>query len=991
MAVIPEPHNSTGVIKEKKKWSRNKKIVFFVIIVPLSLFLLVGIASGTYLYVLYKNWERTQKTSILSETRAYYNQLRKVLYPKQYIGKEGNPSEPILLGMGSVIYDSTGEKVLGKFVTNEILHVNIENTSPKFLKALLATEDRNFFHHDGVDYKAILRALVENVKAGDIVQGGSTITQQIARILSKERDVSVTRKINEWFSAWAIEEEIKNKEKLLTMYINLSYFGHGATGIETASRLYFDKPAKDLDWGESALLAGVIANPSKYSPFKHYKLAKSRHYRVLIGMKECGIFKTKEELDGVYRRFWKTHDFKELKNQMITKRKKMRMSDAPYIVEHVRKYWLSKYENDSMLYNKGYKIYTTIDYDIQMAAQDILHNGILDYRKKVSGIKRLSKSLNEIQGALVAMNPENGYVEAFVGGDSFYNTQLDRVHQSIRHPGSAFKPILYLAGLRENKISPYTLMKDVPISLEMEDGKIWSPKNYGNRYFGRELTLVNALKYSSNSIAAQTINMVGEQPIREIIQGTLGITHKEALDRFPIGQKSMALGAVLMSPLELAKIYSMIANEGVSVESFIIKEIRDPYGNIIESYVNNSEPTKHRVVSREAAFEITSMMKAVMEPGGTGGHIKPSNKINFDLAGKTGTSQRYRDLWFAGFTPEMCAVIWIGHDKNKDLTGGGGRVAGPIFGKFIKKVSELRKFTPFVPPSSMKKVYVCRDSGFLAITGKCKHIDKAYLRDNDIPTSECPLSHSGYEDWSVLEDDASSDFMGEASYDDVLGPEYMPPTEKLHDYEEIISETDDFFDILPDSTESKEIIIEPDFSSSKFDDLGLPSIIEDVEKPDASTDITSEDEFDLLIKEQKRREQQNNQHDREYAPQIPKDTGNAPNIMNKKDKEPDTYEFTLDKPASPEKETKGYVEYSKKDEVRILPDGEIVVEDMKDRKKFDKPIKEKKAPEIIDDKSKVDEVEPIDDELIISDEELDEIDRELQVLEKELERKDKKR
>ncbi len=741
----------------------GNKIKILFITLPLLMLTIGTILFWFYYQSAYKKWDNDKEIHISTLVNYYREIDRKVNpvhYKKPIYSKLTVDSNSHRVNFTTFIYDIKGRRI-GRFSLEDRSMIGLKNVSNNFIDAVLATEDRGFYHHNGISYKSLLRAILLNIKKLRLHQGGSTITQQLAKVLIRmelrKRERTIERKLYELFMAKEIER-LYGKNDILMMYINKIFFGHNVYGIEEASKFYFNKSAKKLSIGESALLAGLIANPSAFSPIKNYENAKARHLRVLEGIAK--FTKLDKDYKIIHSEFWKNHDFKNKKNRKVFVRFK-RAPSVGYVIEEVRREMIQKlkkmFNGDvqkaaNLLYTKGWHITTSIDIDIQRIAKKQLKMGLLNYRKKIKGLKRLRGSLNKVQGAIVVLDPSNGHIKAFVGGEEFKrNNQFNRVYQAYRQPGSAFKPITYLAALerRANSrhITPYTMVKDSFEPIEMQNGTLWKVRNYRNHYTNKYLNLYKALKISSNQVAARLIKEIGVEKIREIVRRSLGWDEQTAIKKLPDGQYSIALGSVEMTPLEIAQLYAMIANKGVAIKPKLILGIKDVVGEtiVLGDDSQSSDNNNIRVVSKESAYQITDMMRGVLEPGGTGGQIKKLAGIKFDIAGKTGTSQEHRDMWFAGFTPQMATVVWIGHDQNKSLSGGGGSVAGPIFGRFMKKVSQKIKFTQFNYDKSynLRKIKVCRDSGKVAVEGRCTNIDYyAVFKIGREPRDYCELEHN---------------------------------------------------------------------------------------------------------------------------------------------------------------------------------------------------------------------------------------------------------
>ncbi len=746
------------------------KIRIFLLFIPLVLLVSGSVGFWFYYDSIHDRWLRKQN-STMKDLNSYYYEMMKKIHPKAYkrdrVKSRGIQSRSNGISFTTTIYDIKG-RIIGKLAYEAREIVGYNGISPYFRAALISTEDRGFFTHQGVSYKGIARAMVRNIMAMRMIQGGSTLTQQLAKLwvtkMKGEKSItrSLDRKIYELFMAKAIEKKYI-KDDILLMYMNWIYFGHGVNGVETAAKFYFRKAAKDLDLAESSFLAGIISNPSRFSPFRHPQRSMRRHLRVLKGMNEHGDIPEGLDYKEVHRKFWAKQTFKE---RSISKLK-VYVNKAPYVVEEVmrqvfkklvNRYNLSIEKAKENLYERGWNIYTSIDLDLQREAVKELRRGLLSYRKAVPKRSRLRRHLKGIQGAIVSIEPSTGYIKAFVGGDEFTKSnQYNRAFQAVRQPGSAFKPICYLAALDNYSAnplaSPYTLLFDGEDPIPLEGGKMWKVRNYGNYYLNRPITLTHALKISSNQVAARLVSLMGVTRIRDIMMGALDMDEEKARKRYPEGVYSIALGSIAMTPLELAQVYAMMANHGYRVRPKLILEIKDMDNEIILDDLYNKEERRKRrpVVSKEAAYLITTMMSHVLSRGGTGNIVQRMIGNKYDVVGKTGTSQKYHDLWFAGYNPELCTVVWVGHDKNMSLSGGGGKIAAPIFARYMNKAYKIyknklkKRFTRFSRDGyNLRSHKVCRDSGLIAVEGRCSNIDHhaLFIPGDTEPGGYCDWDHS---------------------------------------------------------------------------------------------------------------------------------------------------------------------------------------------------------------------------------------------------------
>ncbi len=696
----------------------NKK-VHILIHIPLIILLLIVFFGSIFYVKWYYNW-KSQKAEVFNQLKAFKHHIlleTDIDYRRRY-GDVGIGTKLKNFGFPSKIYDIK-DREIGEFSEERRIYVKLNQTSPLFLKALILTEDSNFYNHHGVDYIAIMRAAY-NTLIHFSRQGGSGLTQQLSKLLFTQREKSLKRKVFEMFCAKAIERN-HTKEEILLMYINLIYLGHGANGVEYASKLYFNKKSIDLNIGEASFLAGIILNPTYYSPFKNKRAAKARHLRVLSVIYN----KAPKMLNGktakqVHREFWSTHIFdrNNLKPKFVFK-----SNYAPYVIETVRRELIKRLSAEDLL-RGGYKIYTTIDIDIQRAAIEELQRGIKKWRTTLKRYPKFRKKelYKNFQGALISIDPRTSQIKALVGGYEFtQKNQLNRVFQAKRQVGSAFKPIVYLSAIDLEAMTMYSLVNDSPLTMkvrgttgEMEDWEV----NNGMKKYMLDIPLYKALEVSSNVAVVRVIRKIGMRRLQNIVKKALGISSSVAERRFPDKVWSLALGTSDMTPYEVARLYSSVANKGRAVKPYLIRRVTDSYGNVLFK-INEKNHTDGELIVRhkESIYIAREMMRRVVK-GEHGTGRGTLSYCNFDYVGKTGSSQDHRDQWFVGFTNELCTVIWFGHDQNKKLIQSmyGGTVAAPVWGKYMKRASKFVDFSPMNIPGGLNLVRLKVDkySGLVA-------------------------------------------------------------------------------------------------------------------------------------------------------------------------------------------------------------------------------------------------------------------------------------
>lgn len=524
-------------------------------------------------------------------------------------------------------YSHDGE-IIKTFTAYTSTKITLADVPDDFKNALIATEDKNFYTHHGYDLSGLARSTVQNILAGHVVQGASTITQQLARILFLSNEKTFDRKIKEIIIASRIEKTI-SKDKILEMYMNNVYLGSGAYGVESAAQTYFNKKLKNCTLPELALIAGLPQAPSVYSPFNNMDLAIQRRNQVLTRM-----YKMKYITEKQY------NQAKEAKVHLTSVPRFYTTNKAPYFTDYVMKELEKLGFDETDISQGGYKIVTTLDYKTQEKLNEAILKNLRNY-----GLTRANQ-----QAAVFSFSPIDGRILAYAGGKDYTQSQYDRV-QAIRPAGSAFKPFVYAAAL-EHGITPNDLIEDAPIKIGD-----WSPKNYGSRYRGK-IPVYTALMVSSNVCAVRLIKEVG---IRAVIQTArmLGITTPLEYDY------TIALGSNGSKLFELTRAYGAFANGGYVVQPYAIERIETSRGKV----VYRAPKTKvSRQLSLKTAAEMTAMLKTVI----TNGTGRAAN-IGVPCAGKTGTTDDYKDASFVGYTPNIVTGVWVGNDDNtttRSIQGG---------------------------------------------------------------------------------------------------------------------------------------------------------------------------------------------------------------------------------------------------------------------------------------------------------------------------------
>ncbi len=583
--------------------------------------------------------------------------------------------ENLHLVAATQVFDSKGQLLSKLFEENRIV-VPITTISPYVQQAIIANEDSRFYDHIGVDPIGIIRAIVVNLRAGGLLEGGSTLTQQLAKNMFLTQERTFTRKIKEVFLAIIIERKF-SKQEILQAYLNQVYFGEGAYGVETGAQVYFGKHASELTLAESALLAGLPRGPSIYSPYVDSKAALERRSTVLSGMVKHGYI-TQEQAD------------KAGQQPISLVGKKKRAVQASYFLDYIAAELVERY-GANRVYKGGLKIYTTIDRKVQQGAEG---------------------ALGEYQGAVLALDPRNGYIRAMVGGRNYEESQLNRVLAEVRQPGSAFKPFVYAVAINQG-LTANRIIMDEPINIGG-----YAPQNYDKKYRG-SITLKKGLRWSVNIAAVKLGQQVGIGNVLELATN-MGMTTLVPGDN----NLATALGGLTqgVNLFELSTAYTAFANGGIMSKPVGILKVLDENDQLLEE----THLVQQSVLRADTAYVLTNMMQGVIQDG-TG---TPAN-IGRSAAGKTGTTDGYETAWFIGYTPELLVGIYVGNDNRTPVGISGTQVAG-MWGNMMSKVLAGTKPTEFlIPPNIVTNIPVCTNSGNLATPG-CQEVEySAFIRGTE--------------------------------------------------------------------------------------------------------------------------------------------------------------------------------------------------------------------------------------------------------------------
>jgi len=557
---------------------------------------------------------------------------------------------------------------------------------PRYLKAaLVATEDRKFFTHSGVDIKGIARAIVKDIRAGKFVEGASTITQQLAKTLFLTPRKTIVRKIKEAILAFQLERRY-TKDEILELYLNQVYFGSGAYGVASAASLFFGKSVQDLTLAECALIAGMPKSPSRYSPLVNQELALKRRNMVLGQMRDTGIITA--------------NDYEQAaKEALDIDNARKKSTRAPYFIEYVKKI-LEDTLSASTLYKGGLSIYTTLDYRLQQAAEKAVADGLQSLQARM---EKNNLNAGDAQAALVSMGVKSGDILAMVGGKNFDESFFNRATSARRQPGSAFKPVVYAYAI-EQGFAQNRMLLDAPIVFKGADsGQDWKPQNFSETYLG-EITMRKALAISQNIPAVRLIQILGPNSVSRFAH-RLGIESNLGSDL------SLALGTSEVTLLNLTSAYAVFARGGKWIAPYGVMEVTDHRGRVIWS----AKFQKRLVMTREGAAIITNMLESVISEG-TG---RKARILRGPLAGKTGTTNDYHDALFVGYSPAVAAGVWVGLDLGGTMGDKetGSRAALPIWMDFMETALADGPHQYFDLPDNVTQVQMEPNTGRPASEG----------------------------------------------------------------------------------------------------------------------------------------------------------------------------------------------------------------------------------------------------------------------------------
>ena len=551
-----------------------------------------------------------------------------VLYGFSSLFAPPNMDETLIPDAASQFYDINGNVIYTTLSEERRIPVNIDKIPKHVQKAFIAIEDNRFYEHGGIDYRGTARALVSTL-SGREVQGGSTITQQLAKNAFLTQERSIIRKIKEAFIAKELEHKY-TKDEILSMYLNRIYFGQGAYGIESASLYYFDKHVQNLDIAEAATLAAIPKSPNYYNPFENPQESKKRQELVIDQMVKYGFINAEQAAQA------------KAKKMVYSTSHKVKSDPRGYFFDMISQKVIEEVGADA-LYKGGLKIYTTLDMDMQKAAENAMRHLPSYYTD--------GKKLTQPQMALAAVDPKTGYVKAMIGGRG--QDKFNRATLAVRQPGSAFKPFVYLTAM-QNGFTPASIIED----KEEEFAKGWKPQNSDMKWHGK-VSLRTALKRSFN---VPTIKLAREVGVDKIVANAekMGISTLVDSGAYSDVNLAMALGGLSkgVNPLEMASAYGVLATNGLYSKPIALLKIVDREGKVLYQ----AKPQTKRVIDATSAYLTTNMLEDVLVSGTAGGM-----GIGRPAAGKTGTTDTNIDAWFVGYTPDLSTAVWVGDDNNKPM------------------------------------------------------------------------------------------------------------------------------------------------------------------------------------------------------------------------------------------------------------------------------------------------------------------------------------
>lgn len=747
----------------KVKKSKTKKFIAGFIIIIFLIFAACSIALVCFVGSVYKDWlgKRTQSMSMLEE---YYNII--VIRGNEKRIRYFNPLNPFGDSPPTRIYDRNNI-LIGEYMPPSYEVVNVDDINPLLEETLLLMEDQRFYSHHGINYFRSAYLGIKTVISRKIVGGGSTLTQQLAKLLFTKSERTIERKLFEMFAAREIEDKYTKKE-ILAMYFNTVYLGDGNYGFEAAANYYFQKPLRQCRLLEYAILIGMLPNPSYYSIVNNPDNSRRKVEQILSRLVKNNII-DKDTMESELELFDK--EYTNISKHVRGSQWKMTVNRTPYVNEYVRQELLNYFNKDELALS-GLRIYTTVNERYYRAADLVM-------KEKIRGIQA-STSNRSYQGALVSIDPKDGGILAMIGGDGYtLQNQFNRAVQAKRQIGSVIKPFIYLYAF-EGGAQPFSTMVDTNYTYPQGTGKpAYSPRNFDRRYRG-EMTLETALSKSINTIAVKLLNDIG---LSYFIEHSKEFFGKNA---YIPNALSIGLGTVEMSPLDLASAYGALANYGIKYEPYIVSRILDMDGREL-SVTALADRTSHKIsgTSSSSYYFLNTTLQKVIAQGGTA--YRSASAYNFhypSFSAKTGTTSEHRDNWFAAYNDEIATITWIGSDRNDILPNnvtGGATTALATFQYLNYITSENKREFNWKIPDDVFIIEICAESG-LPRNHTCINTAPLTVGGNIDLTTQCSIDHirsKRYDNNNEIDNKYEEEFYYYAPLEDTNI--YLLPEEDIYD------------------------------------------------------------------------------------------------------------------------------------------------------------------------------------------------------------------
>lgn len=729
----------------------------FLLFIPV-LMLTIAAAAGIYVGLVYMEYNQ-DKEAVFSKLEEFARVLETENETDTLLE---DSNESLAEKKATFVYDRNG-RIITKYSSEKYKLASIQEIPFFLTRGFIYIEDRKFYEHHGVNYFRLVRAIFDNIRTMGHAGGGSTISQQLSKILFTKHERSIKRKIYELFCTFELESRF-SKNEILKIYLNSNYMGHGTYGIANAANFYFGKSAAELTIAEAALLVGMNRSPERFSPIRNRENAEYILSYVMGKFVEAG-FLTQEQSAFEIERFWDNFGRHGIMGEQSIW--KTEINKSGYLTEYIRQVLEKEFSYDKITAG-GLIVETSFDLEKQSLAESIVSVQLKNIRRRVkstadkAGISYDDKIINSIEGSFVSIDYETGEVNALVGGSGyFFSNQLNRAVNANRQIGSSVKPFIYAKALDIGElggrlIHPFTRFKDEIRTFKV-NGRSYTPKNYSPHHkYGSMVSLYDALKRSLNTIAVQTMEFLPAEDVVQLLGDAAGVV--VPTKRIP-PVLSLALGTAELSALELATAYCIFPRGGKSVYPAMIRRISDTRGNVyydskrkINPYFRFLQPEglceSKTLLSQETTCEVLQMMGGVLEKGGTGYWAAVACGLNKKAYGKSGTTQDYKDGWFAGLTGKEVSACWVGIDSGESLLLSGESTAAVIWADYNAKVfSDSNAELPI--SQNMKLVRICRESD-LEATDNCKDCIDFYFDTNGALPERCYI-HS--DDIMIIDED----------------------------------------------------------------------------------------------------------------------------------------------------------------------------------------------------------------------------------------------